>query len=206
MSIKISQLPPAENFTDTDVIPLVQEGITKKILVSKILNLIPEDEPDVIPTSDLPPADPLTGPELVAVMQEGEMRQTTVADFDAAFAHPYDIGCGLNGTIPSEVTLLRYPFPRKVVFKAGLPLSRGFSGVKSTLEYNLDIRRNNVSIGTITFTSASEYPTFTMAENAVFNVGDVMTIVSSSIPDDTLADLGIVIAGFRGDSNEFTVY
>lgn len=198
MSIKISQLPPAEGFTDTDVIPLVQEGVTKKILVSKILELIPEDEPEVPPISDLPPADPLTGPELVAVMQEGEIRQTTVADFDVAFAHPYDIAAGFNGILAVNVTLMRYPFPRRVLFKAGFPSSIAVAQMPSSADSVMNIKKNGTNIGTLTFATGSSVATFSLAEDTIFEVGDVMTVISSATPDYTLGDIGIVFAGFRG--------
>jgi hypothetical protein len=119
-----------------------------------------------------------------------------VADSTAVGA-PYDVGGSVGGQPDAGETILRYPFPRAVSFAAGLPGSRGVAGTAPAADATLDLRRNAVSFGTMTFAAASTTATFAVPSEVSFAAGDVLTVVAPTPQDSALADLGFSFAGTR---------
>lgn len=110
---------------------------------------------------------------------------------------PYDVGAMVAGVPDADAVCLRYAFPREVTFAAGLSPSQGVADVAATGETDFDIRRNGVSVGTMTFAAAATTATFDMDSETVFDVGDVLTVIAPNTPDSTLADISFVLAGTR---------
>lgn len=122
-----------------------------------------------------------------------------IASSGGAVSNPYDVGGTLNGVPTASQVLLRYPFPRTVVFPAALAGSRGFAAVGPTAQTDFNIRKNGTNVGTMRFKTGSpnNHGEFIMASQTTFNVGDVMTVVAPASPDATLADIGFALVGTR---------
>jgi Chaperone of endosialidase len=121
----------------------------------------------------------------------------TGLEFTTATTGSYDLGLTWAGTLPASQVLLRYPFPRAVDFPAGLTGSRGVSAVAATALTTLDLRKNNVSVGSAQWAAAASAATFTMASATSFAAGDILTVHAPASVDATLADLGLSLAGTR---------
>lgn len=115
----------------------------------------------------------------------------------AASAPPYDIGASYVGVPTASAVLMRYPFPRQVIFPSGLTNSRGVAAVAATAQTDFDIKKNNSSVGTMRFAASATTATFIMASQTTFAAGDYITVVAPGTPDATLADIGFGLAGTR---------
>lgn len=122
-----------------------------------------------------------------------------IAAAGAVAGTPYDVGASYPGAPTADAVLLRYPFPRQVTFPAGLVGSQGFAATGASGTTTFSIRKNGVQVGTMVFYSGSpnNIASFTMASDTTFAAGDVLTVVAPSVPDGTLADLGLGLAGTR---------
>ncbi|AQV94745.1 hypothetical protein BJN34_12730 [Cupriavidus necator] len=110
---------------------------------------------------------------------------------------PYDVGGTYNGAPAASAVLVRLPFPRQVVFPAGLTNSRGTAGTGATAQTNFDIQKNGSSVGTMRFAAGSATATFIMGSQTTFAAGDILKVVAPATPDATLADIGFSLAGTR---------
>lgn len=110
---------------------------------------------------------------------------------------PYDIGITFAGAPTASEVLVRYPFPRAVVFPAGLTGSQGWAATAATAQADFDIQKNGASVGTMTFAASGNTASFTMASETSFAQGDVLTVVAPGTADSTLADLGVALVGTR---------
>ncbi|HMU15805.1 MAG TPA: hypothetical protein PKC95_00040 [Thauera aminoaromatica] len=120
-----------------------------------------------------------------------------VAKSAGSTADPYDVGASYPGAPTASVVLMRYPFPRQVIFPSGLTNSRGVAGTAATAQTDFDIKKNGSSVGTMRFAAAGTTATFIMASQTTFAAGDVLTVVAPGSPDATLADIGFGLAGTR---------
>lgn len=68
---------------------------------------------------------------------------------------------------------------------------------KATNTATFTIKKNDIQIGTIVFTSASTEGTFTFTNAVTFNVGDVLDVYAPNPADPTLADIIISLYGTR---------
>jgi hypothetical protein len=112
-------------------------------------------------------------------------------------AQPYDVGGAVTGVPSASAVLIRYPFPRAVVFPSSLTLSKGVSAVAATAQTDFDILKNGVSFGTMRFAGAATTASFISASGASFAAGDILTVVAPASPDATLSDVGFSLAGTR---------
>jgi hypothetical protein len=112
-------------------------------------------------------------------------------------AEPYDVGSMLNGVPTASQVLMRYPFPRTVVFPAGLTGSRGVAAVAATAQTDFDIKKGAASVGTMRFAASGTVATFIMATETTFSPGDVLTVVAPGSADATLASVGFALVGER---------
>ncbi|EYS89466.1 hypothetical protein CF68_32975 [Cupriavidus sp. SK-4] len=110
---------------------------------------------------------------------------------------PYDVGGTYNGAPAASAVLVRLPFPRQVIFPAGLTNSRGTAGTAATAQTDFDIQKNGASVGTMRFAASAMTPTFIMASQTTFAAGDILRVVAPATPDATLADIGFSLAGTR---------
>lgn len=114
-----------------------------------------------------------------------------------ASSQPYDIGAQLASAPSASLVMLRYKFPRTVVFPASLTDSQGTAGTAATAQTDFDIRRNGVSVGTMRFAAAGTSATFIAASQQTYNAGDILTVVAPASPDATLSGVSFVLAGTR---------
>jgi len=110
---------------------------------------------------------------------------------------PYDVGGSYNGAPTASLIMLRYPFPRQVIFPASLTGSQGVAGTAATAQTDFDLKKNGSSVGTMRFAAAGTVASFIMASQTTFAAGDVLTVVAPASPDATLANLGFSLAGTR---------
>ena len=138
----------------------------------------------------------LAGPSAVGspTNQTPQFRALVQADLPA---QPYDVGGTYPGVPAASAVLIRYPFPRAVVFPSGLTNSRGVAAVAATAQTDFDIQKNGASVGTMRYAAAGTTATFIMASQTSFAAGDILTVVAPGTPDATLADVGFSLAGTR---------
>lgn len=114
-----------------------------------------------------------------------------------ASSQPYDIGAQIPSSPSASLVMLRYKFPRTVVFPASLTDSQGTAGTAATAQTDFDIRRNGVSVGTMRFAAAGTSASFIAASQQTYNAGDILTVIAPASPDATLAGVSFVLAGTR---------
>lgn len=114
-----------------------------------------------------------------------------------AGAAPYDIGGSLTGKPSAGAVVLRFPMPRAVRFLSGMALSKGVAATAATAAVSFSIRKNGIEFATMSFAAAGTSATFTCATTTDFAAGDILTLVASATPDDTLADIGFALSGLR---------
>lgn len=112
-------------------------------------------------------------------------------------ADPYDVGGAYNGVPAADAVIVRYPFPREVVFPASLTGSQGVAETAATAQTDFDILKNGSSVGTMRFAAAGTVATFIMASATTFVAGDILKVVAPAAPDATLADIGFALAGVK---------
>jgi hypothetical protein len=112
-------------------------------------------------------------------------------------SQPYDLGGAYTGAPTSSVVMMRYKFPRTVVFAAGLSPSQGVAAGAATAQTDIDIQKNATSVGTMRFAAAGTSATFIMASQTSFATGDVLTLVAPGTPDATLANIAWTLSGVR---------
>lgn len=113
------------------------------------------------------------------------------------FPPVYDVASTYPGLLGAGDVVLRYPFPRKVEFPTGLTDSRAVAGIAPTGTATFSLRRNNVQVGTLTFSGGSTTGSFSMAGPTLFSPGQVLTVVAPNPANSTLADVGFCLAGYR---------
>jgi hypothetical protein len=116
---------------------------------------------------------------------------------EAGLSTPYDIGGSFVGKPSAGSIILRFPMPRPVRFLAGLSPSKGVAATAPTGAVSFLLRKNGAQFASMDFAAAATTATFTCTSNTDFAVGDVLTLVAPSTPDDTLADIGFALAGLR---------
>jgi hypothetical protein len=114
-----------------------------------------------------------------------------------AISQPYDIGAQIAGAPTASLVMLRYKFPRTVVFPTGLTDSQGTAGAAATAQTDFDIQLNGASVGIMRFAAAGTSATFIAASQQTYNAGDLLTVIAPASPDATLADISLVLAGTR---------
>jgi hypothetical protein len=111
---------------------------------------------------------------------------------------PFDVHAFAPGVLTASQKMLRVPVARAVAFPANFAGSYGKASAASTGTAVIDVQKNGVSIGSITFT-ASATATFATSSGAAQSLaaGDVLSFIAPGSADATLADVGIVLSGTR---------
>jgi len=114
-----------------------------------------------------------------------------------AGAAPYDIGGSFVGKPSAGNVIMRFPMPRAVRFLSGMGLSKGVAATAPTADVSFSIRKNGIEFATMNFAASGTSATFTCASTTDFAAGEILALVASATPDDTLADIGFALAGIR---------
>jgi hypothetical protein len=121
---------------------------------------------------------------------------------------PYVIGCTLMGTMPGSGAIIVHPFSGLVgggttAYNFGINMlgSEAFLMSPAAATVTLNIYKNSVLIGTITFSAGAHYGTITVSTASSFTGGgstpDVIIVVTPITPDTTAQNLGITLRGTR---------
>lgn len=152
----------------------------------------------------LPPRMTTTQRNAIASPAEGLVVYNTTTDTLDVYngsawggAQPYDVGGMVSGAPSASLVCMRYPFPRAVAFPSGMTSSQGVAGTAATAQTDFDLRKNNVSFGTMRFAAAGTVASFIAASATSFAASDVLTVVAPASPDATLANVGFSLAGTR---------
>lgn len=117
-----------------------------------------------------------------------------VEDTDTA---PIEAVAWLPGTPTESVLAWRYVSARVFTLPSGLPNSQGYAETApSGGAVAFDIRRNGVSIGTMSFADTSKTATFTFAADVSFSPGDRLELVAPASLF-SIADISVTLAGVR---------
>jgi len=103
----------------------------------------------------------------------------------------------LPGVYSAGALMAQILFDRAVSFPVDFAGSAGYSGVTATASTALDVQKNGVNIGTITFDNLGNTATFSLAGGASFVAGDRISILNENPADATLADISLTLRGTR---------
>lgn len=105
----------------------------------------------------------------------------------------YDVGVFYSGAPTTSSVLIRFKTPRAFTLPAELAGSYGVCGINATTTAVLNIKKNGISQGTLTFIVNNSTGTFSFPSAVSFAVGDLLEIISPVVPDLTLADIAVTI-------------
>jgi hypothetical protein len=142
----------------------------------------------------------LTGPLVLPGAPTLALQAATKAYVDTRFTtlNPYDIAAFYDGVPPADTDFLRFVAARNFYLPAGLSDSAAYGTVAATAAYDIDIQKNGVSVGTISWAPAANAATFTLSADVAFVSGDRLALVGQATPDSTLEDVGITLGGVIG--------
>jgi hypothetical protein len=113
---------------------------------------------------------------------------------------PYDVSAFAPGTGSASQKLLRVALTRAVSFFTG-SLSAAFGAKKAvasaaaTASTTFTLSKNGTAFATVNFAEGSAAGVWTQSATATFAPGDVLEIDGPATADETLADVGITLAG-----------
>jgi hypothetical protein len=134
---------------------------------------------------------------LLAGLAPGHMLRRNASNQWVNEETPYDLSMFLPGVYSAGALMAQIVFDRAVSFPVDFAGSAGYSGVTATAGTVLDVQKNGVNIGTITFDNLGNTATFSLAGGASFVAGDRLSILNENPADATLADLSITLRGAR---------
>lgn len=110
----------------------------------------------------------------------------------------YDIGVHMPGVFTDDQLLLQFVFARSVVFANEFAGSTGLVGTDPNDPAEIDMLKNDVSIGTIDITTGGVL-TFTTLGSSVesFVSGDKLTLINQGTADAALSDVSITFQGTK---------
>lgn len=91
--------------------------------------------------------------------------------------------------------LLRIPLIQAVKFLAGAANSRATASVAATGSTTFTLSKNGTPFATVNFATSSATGVWTQAADSTFAIGDVLEVDGPALPDASLADVGINLAG-----------
>ena len=109
---------------------------------------------------------------------------------------PYDIMQFYPGELGTGAILSAITFPRLIEYAANMPGSYAKCITAPTASTVLALKKNGVSLGTITFSAASTTGSIS-SSSALFYAGDILTIEAPVTPDATLADVYVTLVGYK---------
>lgn len=119
-------------------------------------------------------------------------------NYETGFPRTFDLGAFAPGVGTNSQVLLRVIPTRTCIFPANAPNSTGTASANATADATYVLAKNGSSFATIKFNSGGVTFTWTQASDASFNgTSDVFSITGPATADATLADVGILLQGYR---------
>lgn len=142
----------------------------------------------------------LTGALVLPGAPTAPLQAATKAYVDTRFltVNPYDLAVFYNGIPGADQDILRFVAGRDFYLPAGLTNSAAYAAVAATAAYDIDVRKNGVSVGTISWAIGANSATFTFASDVAFTGGDRLELIGQTTPDATLEDVFVTLAGIIG--------
>jgi hypothetical protein len=115
----------------------------------------------------------------------------------------YTIGCTYDGAIPTAYTMVRIPYDQAVQYAPGFTPSQAYLEIAPTNKFVFTIFKRafgtttDVAIGTITFLAGSKVGIFGSLSSFIFNVGDLVKVVSQGAIDSTAFNFGMTLSGTK---------
>lgn len=111
---------------------------------------------------------------------------------------PLDVGFYIGGGAADEDRAFTFLAVRNFQIPAGMTSSQGYAVTPQTTgsDMDIDVLKNGVSVGTITFADSANTATFTMSLATSFTAGDRLTL-QTPLSLDALAGISLTIAGVR---------
>jgi hypothetical protein len=110
-------------------------------------------------------------------------------------ASTVDISLFVSSTPADAAVLLLHIANSAFTLPASLTGSNAYANTASAAGATFSIEKNDVSIGTVDFTTAVKAAGFTFASDVSFAVGDRLTLVNQGTADTTLADISVNLRG-----------
>jgi hypothetical protein len=116
---------------------------------------------------------------------------TLYHDFsDIVVSTLYDLPFYIQGQPTASEQFPRFVIPRALTLPAGLTASRFSIGTNPAATMTFTIRKNGVSIGTVSF-ATNGVPTVVFASQQSFVAGDIFSVLAQASPDTTGADVSM---------------
>lgn len=117
-------------------------------------------------------------------------------NFDIGFFFPAIPGTGIAASEPMFSYITNQPF----FLPANLPTSNFILGVASTADLNLDLQKDGVSIGTLTFSAGDAVGAVTFTDDVQFVPGDIFDVITPGFLDATARNMRVNFAATKGEA------
>ncbi|MDD2775521.1 MAG: hypothetical protein PHT60_16275 [Acidiphilium sp.] len=109
---------------------------------------------------------------------------------------PYDLVLFFPGNPGPSALLLSNPMVRAISFAVNFAGSQATCGTSPTNATAIEILKNGVSVGLLSFAAGATVGVFTGAA-VTFVIGDILSFRASATYDPTFADIGPTMTGTR---------
>jgi hypothetical protein len=110
---------------------------------------------------------------------------------------PYDVGFSVTGLPTDGAECLHFVAARAIDFPDNFSGAYGHCGVNPTATASFDLKKNGVSIGSISINTSGVFTFNTTGAGTSLAAGDRLTVHAPSPQDATLSDVGVTFAGTR---------
>lgn len=116
----------------------------------------------------------------------------------------YDLNFNWIGTVAAEQSIFTYYVTRPILWDDGFnSRSGGFAAVLPATDQVFTITFDNTQIGTMEVSAADGYCQITIDDGGndytTLGVGGLLRIVAPEVPDGTMADFAVTLAGYVGE-------
>ena len=141
----------------------------------------------------------LTGDSLRALVDNPTQSDTDwlITTKPVSNSKPYIVVLNIPNNVISDYNFPAHIFTLTTLFPINFSLSKAHSRVYSTNTFIFTIKKNGISVGTITFAANATVGTFIAASAITFYAGDILEISSQVTPDASLSDISISLLGSR---------